>query len=155
MPASVSASTVETTAGVETAAAAACCWRAVEAAAGRTAGEVAAWGDSCTASDEAWASTKARTTDEAGASAESRASVEPAASVPSAATVPGAGADEDASGEPARAVVAVGRAGVRSVVVVTVGADRRGAIIGRADSYGDWTDSYADANLSVGAWCGC
>jgi hypothetical protein len=47
-----------------------------------------------------------------------------------AAPVPGAGADEDASSEPVRAVVAVGSAGVRIIVVVAVSADWRGAIVG-------------------------
>jgi hypothetical protein len=47
------------------------------------------------------------------------------------AVIPGAGADEDAAGEPVRAVVTIGRTGVGIVVVVAVGADWRGTVIGR------------------------
>lgn len=47
------------------------------------------------------------------------------------AVVPGAGADEDAAYEPIRPVIAVGRAGVRSIVVIPIGADRSWAVIGR------------------------
>jgi hypothetical protein len=51
------------------------------------------------------------------------------------AVVPGAGADEDATYKPVRAVVSVGSAGVRIIIVVAVGADWRGAVInGSADS---------------------
>ena len=60
-----------------------------------------------------------------------------------AAVEPWAGADEDAADEVVRAIVAVGRAGVRIVAVVTVGADRRGAV--------NWAYADADANLRVGA----
>jgi hypothetical protein len=47
------------------------------------------------------------------------------------AVVPGAGADEDAAYEPIRAVVAGGRASVRSIIVITIGADGSWAVIGR------------------------
>jgi hypothetical protein len=54
------------------------------------------------------------------------AAIEPAAIV--AAAEPGTGANEDAASEPVGAVVAVGSAGVRSVAVVAVSANRRGII---------------------------
>jgi hypothetical protein len=56
---------------------------------------------------------------------------------------PGAGTDEDAADEVVRSVVAVWRAGVRIVAVVTVGADRRWP--------NDGTHSDSHANLGVGA----
>jgi len=59
---------------------------------------------------------------------------------------PGAGANEDATGEVVRPVVAIGSAGVRSVAVVTVGAGRR-----RADRTVHGTYSDAHPNLRVGA----
>src|ERR1700730_12488416 len=66
-----------------------------------------------------------------------------------AAPVPGTGADEDAACEPVRAVVAVGSAGVRIIIVVAVSADWRGAVIdGRADAHAE-----GDA-LSVGVGSG-
>ena len=63
-----------------------------------------------------------------------------------AAVVPGASADEDATEEVVRAIVAVGSAGVGIVAVVTVGADWRwadGAV------HGTYSNRYAD--LRVGA----
>jgi hypothetical protein len=56
---------------------------------------------------------------------------------------PGAGADEDATDEVIRPVVAVWSASVRIVAVVTVSADWRGAVHG--------TYSNGHANLRVGA----
>lgn len=54
------------------------------------------------------------------------------------AVVPGAGTYEDAADEPVRAIVAVGGASVGIIVVVAVGADWRGTVIGRsADSYAE------------------
>jgi hypothetical protein len=47
---------------------------------------------------------------------------------------PRAGTNEDTARKPLRSVVAVGSAGIRSVVIVAVGAC--------------WFDSYADADLS-------
>jgi hypothetical protein len=61
-----------------------------------------------------------------------------------AAAEPGAGADEDATGEVVRPVVAVWSAGVRIVTVVTVGASRRGA-----DRAVHGTHSNAHPNLGV------
>jgi hypothetical protein len=46
-------------------------------------------------------------------------------------TKPGAGADEDATCEPVRPVVAIRSAVVRRIVVVAIGADWRGAVIDR------------------------
>jgi hypothetical protein len=62
-----------------------------------------------------------------------------------AAVEPGAGADEDASGEVVRAVVAVRSAGVRIVAVVTVSAGWRWA-----DGTVHGTYPNPHANLSVG-----
>jgi hypothetical protein len=59
---------------------------------------------------------------------------------------PGAGADEDTTGEVVRPVITVRSAGVRSVTVVTVGADRR-----RADCTVDGAYPDAHPNLRVGA----
>jgi hypothetical protein len=56
---------------------------------------------------------------------------------------PGAGADEDTAREVVRSVVAVWRAGVRIVAVVTIGADRRWS--------NDGTHPDSHANLGVGA----
>ena len=50
------------------------------------------------------------------------------------AAIPGAGADEDAANKPVRAVVAVGGACVRIVVVIAIGAHRGRAIVGGAVS---------------------
>ena len=58
----------------------------------------------------------------------SRASIE-------AAMEPRAGTDEDAAGEPARTVIAVGRACVRVRRVVAVGADGSWSDVAWADSY--------------------
>ena len=71
------------------------------------------------------------------------ATVETAAVV---AVIPRTSADEDSAGEVVRSVVAVGRAGVRIVAVVTVGADRRWANGAVNGAYAD-----ANANLGVGA----
>jgi hypothetical protein len=57
-----------------------------------------------------------------------------------AAVVPGAGADEDSAGEPVGAVVAIGSAGVGSVVKVSVG-----AVGSRSDADGDLGRCYEDA----------
>ena len=68
---------------------------------------------------------------------------------PEAAVKPRAGADENTTGEPARAVITVGRARVRVIRVVTVGAN------------GSWPDvpgpdSHAHDNaLRVGVWRYC
>jgi hypothetical protein len=55
-------------------------------------------------------------------------------SVPEAKAPPGSGADEDAALKPVRAVIAVGGAGVRIVVVITVGAGRWAVIDRRSKS---------------------
>jgi len=56
------------------------------------------------------------------------------ASVSVITAIPGAGADEDAADEPVRSIEAVGCAGVRIIIVVAIGADGRGAVIGRGDN---------------------
>jgi hypothetical protein len=63
----------------------------------------------------------------AAAAVVSAVTVVPAATVVPATPVtviPGAGADKEATDEPARAIVAIGRAGVRIIRIVTPGADR-------------------------------
>jgi len=54
-----------------------------------------------------------------------------------AAVEPRAGADKQATGEVARAVVSVRRAGVRVIPIVAVSADRSGADIARTDAHAD------------------
>jgi hypothetical protein len=66
-----------------------------------------------------------------------------------AAVEPGTGADEDATGEVVRPVVAVRSASVRIVAVVTVSADRRGA---DGAVHGAYTDAHAE--LRLGGACG-
>jgi len=56
---------------------------------------------------------------------------------PVVAVKPGARADEYSADEPVWVVVAVGRAGVGVIVIVTVGADRSRTIVGRANSHAD------------------
>ncbi len=68
------------------------------------------------------------------------------ASVSVITAIPGAGADEDAADEPVRSIEAVGCAGVRIIIVVAIGADGRGAVIGRCAK----SDAEGDA-LGVGA----
>src|SRR5882762_9110519 len=51
---------------------------------------------------------------------------------PVIAVVPGARADEDAANEPVRPVVSVGSTVVGGIIVVTIGADWRGAVIDRS-----------------------
>jgi hypothetical protein len=46
-----------------------------------------------------------------------------------AATIPGACTDKDAAAEPRRAVVPVGSAGVRSVAIIAIAADRSGIAV--------------------------
>jgi hypothetical protein len=48
---------------------------------------------------------------------------------PVIAVVPGAGADEDATSEPVRPVVAVRRTGIRGIAVIAIGANRSWAYI--------------------------
>lgn len=68
---------------------------------------------------------------------------------PVPAVEPGAGTNEDAVHEVVRAVVAVGRAGVRIVAVVAISADR-----GWTDGNGaSDANTDADANLGMGAAC--
>lgn len=54
-----------------------------------------------------------------------------------ASTKPRAGSDEDAAGEPARAVVTIGRASVWVIPVVAVGANGSWAHVARTDAYTD------------------
>jgi len=113
-----------------------------------------------TAAMETIATAEAFTTMEAAvATSETFMAVEPATSiitatiiaattVESAAVVaavkPGASADEDTAGEVVRAVVAIGRASVRIVTVVTVGADWGGA---DGAVHGAYPDAHAELRL--------
>jgi hypothetical protein len=63
---------------------------------------------------------------------------------------PRSGADKDAAYEVIRAVVAVGCAGVRSIPVVPVAADRRAAVVTTDRAY---ANSYSHAKLRVGVAC--
>jgi hypothetical protein len=67
-----------------------------------------------------------------------------------AAVIPGAGADEDATGEVIRPIVAVRSAGVRIVAVVPVSADRRGA---DGAVYGAYSYSNSNPYLRLGIAC--
>src|SRR6266852_8815378 len=60
--------------------------------------------------------------------------------------VPGACADKDPVSEPARAIVAVGRASIRIVWVISVSADRRSSHVAIA---GAEADSHSDPDLSL------
>jgi hypothetical protein len=60
------------------------------------------------------------------------AAIKEAITVPEAKAPPGSSAKEDAAIEPFRAVIAVGGTGVGIIAVVTIGADRSRAVIGRA-----------------------
>jgi len=82
----------------------------------------------------------------AGASVESAAAKVWSATVES--VIPGAGSDEDAIGEPTRSVVSVRRAGVRSVIIVAVGACGRSA--GVAISGTAVADANAEPDLRLG-----
>jgi hypothetical protein len=68
-------------------------------------------------------------------------SVTPAAATP-VAVIPGAGADEDSTYKPIRSVIAIGRARIWVIVVVSIVADWRGANVAR-------TKSNAHADLSL------
>jgi len=58
----------------------------------------------------------------------------PVTRTPIVAVVPRTGADEDSSRKPTRAIVAIGRAGVGRICIVSVGADRGRTNVARADS---------------------
>jgi hypothetical protein len=76
-------------------------------------------------------------------------SVSVATAISVAAAEPGAGSDEEATGEPAGAVVSVGRAGVGRVAVVAIGADWRAISV--AAVVRRWSaDADADRDLGVG-----
>jgi hypothetical protein len=130
MSAAVSAAAASATTTVEAATAANCA--AADCYMRSTAVEAA----DCAASCEA-ATVKATT-----------ATVEPAPeSTSTESTVePRASSDEDATGEVARTVVAVRRAGIRVIPIVSVGADRSRADIARTDAHAD-----CDA-LGISVW---
>ena len=87
------------------------------------------------------ASIEARTPVEAG--------VTPVSRMPPIAVVPRACADEDATDKPIRTVVAIGRARVRRIRVIPIGANRRCANIGGTDSHRHRADCDANANLRL------
>ena len=74
------------------------------------------------------------------ASVESAATVKPATVI---SVIPGTGADEDAVREPVRAIVAVRRACVGIVIIVSIGACGRSADV-------SWAKSDANADLRLG-----
>jgi hypothetical protein len=76
-----------------------------------------------------------------------RSSVEAAATVVTA--IPGASADKDAAVEPRRSVVPVGRAAVRIIAVVAIGADRSSVAV---TIHRD-TDPNSDRNLGMRISC--
>ena len=61
--------------------------------------------------------------------------------------IPGTRTDEDAIYKVLRAVISIGRAGVRIIVIVTIGAYRSGA---HADGHRARPDRNANANLRIG-----
>ena len=62
------------------------------------------------------------------------------------AVIPRTGADEHATYKPARTVVAIGRAGVRIIAVVTIGADRRWS---NAGVHGTYADTHSNLGVSA------
>ena len=74
--------------------------------------------------------------------AEARAAIE--AAPVKAVIPPRSGADEDAAYEPIRAVIAIGRAGIRVIAIIPVGASRSGA-----DTCVNRANADADAHLSL------
>ena len=96
--------------------------------------EVADWAAAYFTSAESWTPTETGASTKARPSAEARASAETAAE----AMEPGTGTDEDAAGEPARAVVAVRGACVRVIIVVAVSANRRTGENWGADAHADY-----------------
>src|SRR6266852_5281625 len=62
--------------------------------------------------------------------------------------VPGACTDKDPVSEPARAIVAVGRASIRIVRVIAVSANRRSSHVAIAGA-GAEADSHSDSDLSL------
>lgn len=118
----------------------------------RWAGDCAATGES-RATCKAWPTCKARPSNESWASIEARASVEAGMAIPPprmTAMEPRTGADKNAADEPIRAVVAVGRACIRVVIVVAVCADRAGANRDwAADSDCHRANSYTDADAHL------
>jgi len=83
----------------------------------------------------------------------SAATVVPTAAIISTSTpisaIPGTRADEDAADEPARSVVAIGRAGVRIIVVVAPGTNRSGIPVTIIAISVAAADSDTDSDLSV------
>lgn len=154
VPASVATASVATTA-VESAADCSTANRATAEAANCAARHWASYADRSTVESAVNDSTPSKSwpTDEAGTSVEPAAAVEARATVESAAVAvePRARADEDSTGEPLRAVVAVRRARIRVIRVVTVGA-RRSWAVSRTDSHCDRanSDAYCDS-LRIGS----
>lgn len=66
---------------------------------------------------------------------------------------PGAGADKNSAREPGRAVVSIGRASVRIIVIIAISANRRRANVDRRRRNIGWTESEADHDsLRMGIW---
>jgi hypothetical protein len=123
------------------AASAVCCTTTAYCA---TAVEVARWATTACAasyfmSAEARTATETRASAESWTTAKSWAPAEAAIAESATESVePRTGADEDAAGEPARAVEAVGCACVRVIIVVAVRANRRTGENWCADAYADY-----------------
>jgi hypothetical protein len=122
MAAAVTAAAVSATTTVE-AATAANCATAADCYVRSTAVEAADCAASC---EPATVKATTATVEPAPESTSTESTVEPRAS-----------SDEDATGEVARTVVAVRRAGIRVIPIVSVGADRSRADIARTDAHAD------------------
>jgi hypothetical protein len=75
--------------------------------------------------------------------------VAPASTAPIS-VIPGASADENTTDEPVRAIVAIGRAGIRSVVVIAPRANR-GRIVVASVIPVAVADGYANPHLGIGS----
>jgi hypothetical protein len=128
--------TMEATASMEATGCAMSCWCATRESAARC-NSAPNGRASCEAgaSRETWTARKSRAACEAWTAVEARSAI-PTPRMP--AVEPRARADEHATDEPIRPVVAVGRAGVRIIIVVAVSANRRACNHGRADAYANY-----------------
>jgi hypothetical protein len=119
----VPAASVTTAATVETAAAMESATTAMESATMEATAMEAFTAESTTVETLATeAATKAAIEATATVEAAMKAAIKEPISVPEAKAPPGSGADEDAALKPVRAVIAVGGAGVRIIIVVTISA---------------------------------
>jgi len=130
---------MEATASMEATGCAVSCWCATRKSAAPNCPASCYTASGNAASFKAGASCEA-TGCEAWTACETTPTVEAGTAIPTPrmrAVEPRSGADEHATDEPIRAVVAIGRAGVRVIIVVAVSADGRDAYTHRADAYAD------------------